>query len=84
VEPSVKKGRHRRYEEARALKRGPDLDIESILDDDGLGGPSRTSTDPEDFDVLEFDGPRSSNGPDPDGTDTADGTDFDGTDSDGG
>jgi hypothetical protein len=29
----VKKGRHRRYEEARALKRGPDLDIEAIFDD---------------------------------------------------
>jgi hypothetical protein len=29
----VKKGRHRRFEEARALKRGPDIDIESILDD---------------------------------------------------
>jgi hypothetical protein len=28
----VKKGRHRRFEEARALKRGPDVDIESILD----------------------------------------------------
>jgi hypothetical protein len=29
----VKKGRHRRYEEARAMKRGPDLDIEAIFDD---------------------------------------------------
>jgi len=29
----VKKGRHRRYEEARALKRGPDLDIEAIFTD---------------------------------------------------
>jgi hypothetical protein len=29
----VKKGRHRRFEEARALKRGPDIDIESILDE---------------------------------------------------
>ncbi len=29
----MKKGRHRRFEEARALKRGPDIDIESILDD---------------------------------------------------
>ncbi|MCP4436217.1 MAG: hypothetical protein GY812_12090 [Actinomycetia bacterium] len=29
----MKKGRHRRYEEARALKRGGDLDIESIFDD---------------------------------------------------
>lgn len=32
-ESTVKKGRHRRYEEARALKRGGDLDIESIFDD---------------------------------------------------
>jgi hypothetical protein len=30
---TVKKGRHRRYEEARALKRGSDLDIESIFSD---------------------------------------------------
>ena len=29
----MKKGRHRRFEEARALKRGPDIDIESILED---------------------------------------------------
>lgn len=28
----MKKGRHRRFEEARALKRGPDIDIESLLD----------------------------------------------------
>jgi hypothetical protein len=33
LEQHVKKGRHRRFEEARALKRGPDVDIESILDD---------------------------------------------------
>jgi hypothetical protein len=32
----VKKGRHRRYEEARNLKRGPDLDIEALFTD--LGG----------------------------------------------
>ena len=29
----MKKGRHRRYEEARALNRGSDLDIESIFSD---------------------------------------------------
>lgn len=29
----MKKGRHRRFEEARALKRGPDIDIERILED---------------------------------------------------
>ena len=33
LECAVKKGRHRRYEEARALKRGSDLDIESIFSD---------------------------------------------------
>jgi hypothetical protein len=33
----VKKGRHRRFEEARALKRsGPDIDIESLLGSDKL------------------------------------------------
>jgi hypothetical protein len=39
----VKKGRHRRYEEARALKRGPDLDIEDLFTDlreQGLNGDS--------------------------------------------
>lgn len=30
----MKKGRHRRFEEARALKRGPDIDIEALLDPD--------------------------------------------------
>lgn len=29
----MKKGRHRRYEEARNLKRGPDLDIEALFTD---------------------------------------------------
>jgi len=29
----VKKGRHRRYEEARNLKRGPELDIEALFTD---------------------------------------------------
>jgi hypothetical protein len=41
-ETAVKKGRHRRFEEARELKRGPDIDIEAIFnasnaaDDDDL------------------------------------------------
>jgi hypothetical protein len=30
-ETAVKKGRHRRFEEARELKRGPDIDIEAIF-----------------------------------------------------
>jgi hypothetical protein len=34
----VKKGRHRRFEEARALKRSSDLDITAIFD--------RTDTEP--------------------------------------
>jgi len=29
----VKKGRHRRFEEARALKRSPDIDFDRLLDD---------------------------------------------------
>jgi hypothetical protein len=32
----VKKGRHRRYEEARALKRSNEGDFESLLDDFGV------------------------------------------------
>jgi len=71
----VKKGRHRRYEEARALKRGPDLDIESILDDLSSDGPARPSGDPDDFDVLEADGPRSSSGSGGDDLDDWDDTD---------
>jgi hypothetical protein len=42
----VKKGRHRRFEEARALKRGPDIDIENILDDgdeDDTSQPGRSA-----------------------------------------
>ncbi len=42
----MKKGRHRRYEEARALKRGSDLDIQSILDD--LSGETDVPTDADD------------------------------------
>ena len=42
----VKKGRHRRFEEARALKRGPDIDIENIFeesdDDDLTSQPGRS------------------------------------------
>jgi hypothetical protein len=44
----VKKGRHRRFEEARALKRGPDIDIEGILND---GAP--VDVDDEDDDDYE-------------------------------
>jgi hypothetical protein len=55
-ECTVKKGRHRRYEEARALKRGPDLDIEGILDDLSSDRDDRPGGDPDDFDVLQADG----------------------------
>jgi hypothetical protein len=55
-ECTVKKGRHRRYEEARALKRGPDLDIEGILDDLSSDRNDRPGGDPDDFDVLQADG----------------------------
>ena len=48
---TVKKGRHRRYEEARALKRGSDLDIESIFSD--LSDERGTSVDDEPEDELE-------------------------------
>ena len=42
----MKKGRHRRFEEARALTRGPDIDIEHIFEeeseDDGVAQPGRS------------------------------------------
>jgi len=46
-ESTVKKGRHRRYEEARNLKRGPDLDIEALFTDLG-GEPSMVAAVVED------------------------------------
>lgn len=42
----MKKGRHRRFEEARALKRGPDIDIEKILED--RNSPFATTTRSDD------------------------------------
>lgn len=49
----MKKGRHRRFEEARALKRGPDIDIENIFeeaDDDDASQPGRSGWyDDEEF-----------------------------------
>jgi hypothetical protein len=52
----VKKGRHRRYEEARNLKRGPDLDIEALFTDLG-GEPAAVAAVVEDDrrDDIEFD-----------------------------
>lgn len=49
----MKKGRHRRFEEARALKRGPDeIDIEGIL---GEGVATTSDLDREDDDDDEYD-----------------------------
>ncbi len=58
----MKKGRHRRYEEARALKRGGDLDIESIFSDlsEEQGAPAEEVedeldefADPEDDQIID-------------------------------
>jgi hypothetical protein len=52
----VKKGRHRRYEEARALKRGPDLDIEAIFDDlESDRGPAPVVSPPLDDPAIDLD-----------------------------
>ncbi len=52
----MKKGRHRRYEEARNLKRGPDLDIEGLFAD-LEGEPATVAAVVEDVprDDIEFD-----------------------------
>ncbi|MFN8051284.1 MAG: hypothetical protein U0Q22_07615 [Acidimicrobiales bacterium] len=44
----MKKGRHRRFEEARALKRGPDIDIETILNEPGSESELADDDDDED------------------------------------
>ncbi|MBX7068419.1 MAG: hypothetical protein K1X38_03450 [Microthrixaceae bacterium] len=46
----MKKGRHRRFEEARALKRGPDIDIEGILNE---GVPAEIDDDEDDYEEYE-------------------------------
>jgi hypothetical protein len=51
----VKKGRHRRFEEARALKRGPDIDIESILDEPPLFSDSDEKEEDDDYDEYDPD-----------------------------
>lgn len=51
---TVKKGRHRRYEEARALKRGPDLDIEALLSDLNSDNGGRVAA-PADDDIDDED-----------------------------
>lgn len=51
----MKKGRHRRYEEARNLKRGPELDIEALFTDLEAESPTSTlgaddvETDPDEY-----------------------------------
>lgn len=49
----MKKGRHRRYEEARALKRGSDLDIEGIFNE--LSGESGANSGNSDDDAVDDD-----------------------------
>jgi hypothetical protein len=44
----VKKGRHRRYEEARALKQNQDLDLDSIFDSLDVGEQNDNQTNDED------------------------------------
>ncbi len=51
----MKKGRHRRYEEARNLKRGPDLDIEALFTDLG-GEPATVAAAVEDVPRDDVDG----------------------------
>jgi hypothetical protein len=46
----VKKGRHRRFEEARELKRGPDIDIESILDTPGTDSDADADDEDDQYD----------------------------------
>jgi hypothetical protein len=41
----VKKGRHRRFEEARALKRSQDIDFDDLLESLSTEGPPRPATD---------------------------------------
>jgi hypothetical protein len=44
----VKKGRHRRYEEARALKQNQDLDLDSIFDSLRVDDQEDTTESPAD------------------------------------
>ena len=42
----MKKGRHRRYEEARALKQNQDLDLDSIFDSLNVDEPAANEESP--------------------------------------
>jgi hypothetical protein len=48
----VKKGRHRRFEEARALKRSTDFDPDRLFE--SLKGDPSTNHDGDDDDVMEY------------------------------
>lgn len=51
----MKKGRHRRYEEARNLKRGPDLDIEALFTElEGEPSSVAAAVQDEPRDDIEF------------------------------
>ena len=50
----MKKGRHRRFEEARALKRSTDFDPDRLYES-LKGDPSTNHDDDEDDDVMEYD-----------------------------
>ena len=43
----MKKGRHRRYEEARALKQNQDLDLDSIFDSLEIGDREADEDSPD-------------------------------------
>jgi hypothetical protein len=49
----VKKGRHRRFEEARAMKRSQDVDLDALFDslrtEDSPGSSSELSDDDDEF-----------------------------------
>jgi hypothetical protein len=49
----VKKGRHRRFEEARALKRSTDFDPDRLFE--SLKGDPSTDHDDADDDVMDYD-----------------------------
>jgi len=46
----VKKGRHRRFEEARALKRSSDIDFDRLLESLQKEAPTRAQDDENDYD----------------------------------
>ena len=50
----MKKGRHRRFEEARELKRGPDIDIESILDTPGTDSDADADDEDDQYDPYAY------------------------------